>query len=190
MKQKNIKLLIVTTIIVAIGALTINYAALSQVLKVKIDPTIHSAGTNWAIAFDNLSEPVISGNGTSGKVEVKDTAILLYDVVLKESGSSVSYQLEIRNKGDMKAKVAFLQKLNPIITGSGESKVQDEELVKNSYSYQVTYIDGSPILVGDQLKPNETVSFRITISYSEKAPLPQNEVKISGLGTIIHYEQA
>lgn len=191
MESKTTKNLIFTALILALGTLTIGYAALSQVLEITNKPLISSNDLKWENSIQNVNANGIVGNATVGDVLVQDSTILLYNVIFKEPGSSISYNFDIVNSGNIESKVSLVQKLNPVITGSGDTKYEDEKLVRENYEYVVTYEDGTPILVGDVLKPGEMQSFKITVSYKDSAKvLPTNEVIITGLGTVIHYEQS
>lgn len=190
MEQKEQKSFVIIVLIFAIGALSIAYASLAQVLKIKVEATILSTGTNWSVRFNRPSDAIITGEAEGGTIEMQNTTILLYNVILKKPGSSVTYTFDIINSGDIDAKISSVQSIDPIITGSGLEKQEDERLVKNNYTYTVTYLDGTPIIVGDTLKSGETQSFKLTISYSSSAELPKQNVTISDIGTVIMYEQA
>lgn len=191
MKKNNLKILIIAALILACGALTISYAALSQVLEITDKPLISNNDAVWKNTIENVSNGEIVGSANIGDVVVQDSTVLLQNVIFKEPGSSISYTFDIVNSGNIEAKISLVQKLNPVITGSGSAKLEDEKLVREHYEYAVTYKDGSPILVGDVLKPGASQSFKITASYKASAQvLPVNEVVITGLGIVIYYEQA
>lgn len=190
MEQKNEKSFVIIILIFAISALSVAYASLAQVLKIRVEAYVASTGSSWSINFEKPSDAVIIGDAEAGTIDVQNTTILLYNVILKQPGSSVTYTFDITNSGDIEAKISSVQQMNPTILGTGSDKENDEELVKNNYVYKITYTDGAPIIVGDLLKVGETKSFKLTISYSSSAELPKQDVIISDIGTIIMYEQA
>lgn len=190
MKKKTVKIIIITSIIIAITASTIAYLSLSQILKISKNNYVSSENAKWDLSFKNLQDGITTTGSTVGTIEVKDTTVYIYDVVIKKLGSKIVYTFDICNDGNLDAKVTVLSRANPEFVGTGEYRLEDEELVKKSYSYELTYSDGTPIKIGDMLKHGEVKTLKLTISYRADSTLPKHEVKINNLGYTILFEQA
>ncbi len=191
MKKNTLRTIAVSALILAIGALSISYAALSQILKVEANSYVQTPDTKWNIHFENASNGIITGSAEKGILTLNATNITLNGVILKNVGDSVTYTFEVVNDGNLDAKIGNIDYKNPSFTGFGETSEVDEAIVRDAYQYILTYEDGTPLTVSDVLNEGERKTLKLTITYQLKGDFePTNDVNIDGSGVIITYVQA
>lgn len=188
--NRAFKTLAIVAICIAVVGLSIGYAALSQTLNITTEATVGSQASNWNIKFVNPGEGQATGTSDVGTITLTSTDVTVSGVILKAPGDAVTYTFDVVNDGTIDAKVSTFTQKTPTVTGSGDAKTADEELVNTNYTYSVTYADGSPIKPDDTLTANETKNLKLTITYGADATsLPINDVVISGLGATLVYVQ-
>lgn len=191
MKDKTYKTLIIAALVVAIGGLSLGYAALTQVLNISTTATVQSADKSWRIRFENPSTGVVTGSAEAGTIGLSDTDVTLSGVQLKAPGDTVSYTFDVHNAGELDAQLSTITMKNPKVQGTGDSANADATLVSNNfYNYTLTYSDGSSIAIGDTLASGETKTIKLTISIdSSVTTLPTGDVTIQDLGCTLTYVQ-
>ena len=133
-KQRRIKMLSLSAVIVAVLGLTVAFAALSTTLNIKGSAYLDAA--KWGIKFQNLSEPSIVGEASDAKTAKieKDVSINDIKVALSKPGDSVTYTVDLVNDGDINAKIENIEKTNlteeqqKYITFTVKYKENDTEL--------------------------------------------------------------
>ena len=58
MESKNVKMLAIVALLVAIGGLTMGYAALTQTLNISTSATVQSQATTWDIHFEKADHTI------------------------------------------------------------------------------------------------------------------------------------
>ena len=133
-KQRRIKMLSLSAVIIAVLGLTVAFAALSTTLNIKGSAYLDAA--KWGIKFQNLSEPSIVGEASDAKTAKieKDVSINDIKVTLSKPGDSVTYTVDLVNDGDINAKIENIEKTNlteeqqKYITFTVKYKENDTEL--------------------------------------------------------------
>ena len=133
-KQRRIKMLSLSAVLVAVLGLTVAFAALSTTLNIKGSAYLDAA--KWGIKFQNLSEPSIVGEASDAKTAKieKDVSINDIKVTLSKPGDSVTYTVDLVNDGDINAKIENIEKTNlteeqqKYITFTVKYKENDTEL--------------------------------------------------------------
>ena len=133
-KQRRIKVLSLSAVLVAVLGLTVAFAALSTTLNIKGSAYLDAA--KWGIKFQNLSEPSIVGEASDAKTAKieKDVSINDIKVTLSKPGDSVTYTVDLVNDGDINAKIENIEKTNlteeqqKYITFTVKYKENDTEL--------------------------------------------------------------
>lgn len=190
MKNKTVNTLAICALIIAVGGLTLGYAALNQVLNVNTSATVQNTSTSWSVKFENPSSATTKGSAESGTISLSTTDVTVSGVVLKAPADSVSYTFDVTNDGQVDAKLSQITVKNPTVTGTGDSATEDETIVKDAYTYTLEYADGTTPTSGDTLAVGATKTLKLTIALSESATtLPENDVTISGLGASLIYVQ-
>ncbi len=104
----------------------------------------------WNMTFTNLN---ISDGSVSGNLSLNDNVINL-DVSLKDDTEFFEFTIDVTNNGSLKAKI---EELN-----IDEDK--DNEILK----YNITYLDDTPIKVGDVLNSHTKRAIKVRIYYPKQ----------------------
>ena len=171
-KQRRIKMLSLSAVIVAVLGLTVAFAALSTTLNIKGSAYLDAA--KWGIKFENLSEPVKVGTttttGTAKIEESKSAEITEINVGLSTPGDKVTYTVDLVNKGTINAKIDNIEKT--VLTSEQQRYL----------TFKVTDQNGYEIKQGDILSAGETRNLTITIEFIKnltKEDLPKQTSTIS-----------
>ncbi len=188
--EKQAKILAVIAITLAIGGLSIGFAAFSQTLTINGSATVQAS--NWDVHFQSISGPTLTGTATqvtAPTVDASTTVISAYDVTFVTPGDSVSYDAVIINDGTFDAEVSSISVGAPTCSPAGDSATN----VCANVTHTITYADGSAITADDLLAAGDTVTVRITLTYAAdttSAELPTEDVTVGGLASTISYAQA
>lgn len=182
MDNKTIKTLAVVAIVVAVGGLTMGYAALTQTLNIKTTATVQSGSTTWNISFTNPGTGTATGHAVKGTMNLTGTDVNVTGVVLKTAGDTVTYTFDVKNAGQVNAKLTTLTPKTPTVSGG--------TLAEGAYTYTLTYQGGNAVKVNDTLSAGETKNMVLTIKLANNATLPTADAVISGLGYTLVYTQA
>ena len=111
-KERRTKALVVVVLLIVVAGLTIAFAALSTTLN--INGTAYLDAAKWGIKFENLSEPVKTGDastsGTAKIEESKSAEITGINVGLSTPGDKVTYTVDLVNEGTINAKIDKIEK--------------------------------------------------------------------------------
>ena len=171
-KEKKTKVLVMVILLIVVAGLTVAFAALSATLN--INGTAYLDAAKWGIKFENLSEPVKTGDAsTSGTAKVEETKsaeITGINVSLSTPGDKVTYTVDLVNKGTINAKI---------------DKIEKTELTSEQQKYltfKITDKEGKEVSEGDILSAGETRNLIITIEFIKdltKEDLPTSTSTIS-----------
>ena len=170
-KQRRIKMLSLSAVIVAVLGLTVAFAALSTTLNIKGSAYLDAA--KWGIKFQNLSEPSIVGEASDAKTAKieKDVSINDIKVALSKPGDSVTYTVDLVNDGDINAKIENIEKTN----------LTEEQ--QKYITFTVKYKENDTELkIGDILSKKEVKPLVIKIEYRkdlESSDLPKSTQEIN-----------
>ena len=165
-KQRRIKMLSLSAVLVAVLGLTVAFAALSTTLNIKGSAYLDAA--KWGIKFQNLSEPSIVGEASDAKTAKieKDVSINDIKVALSKPGDSVTYTVDLVNDGDINAKIENIEKTN----------LTEEQ--QKYITFTVKYKENDTELkIGDILSKKEVKPLVIKIEYRkdlESSDLPKS----------------
>ena len=187
MDSKTVKWLAIAALIIGVGGLTMGYAALSQTLNINTSATVQSQGTTWDVHFENQGEGTATGHAEKGSISLDTTTVTVSGVILKVAGDKVEYTFDVKNGGQVNAKISTLTPKDPVVSGSG----QDKTNVQSGYEYKLTYSDsGTNVQQNDTLNAGESKTMKLTISLKSGATLPSTDITITDLGYTIVYVQA
>ena len=171
-KQRRIKMLSLSAVIVAVLGLTVAFAALSATLN--INGTAYLDAAKWGIRFENLSSPTKIGSatttGTAKIEETKSAEITGINVSLSTPGDKVTYTVDLVNKGTINAKIDNIEKT--VLTSEQQKYL----------TFKVTDKEGKEVSEGDILSKGETRNLTITIEFIKdltKEDLPKQTSTIS-----------
>ena len=212
-KERKIKTLSLVALIVAVLGLTIAFAALSQTLTINGTASVDAA--KWDIHFENLSEPVITGDAFEiMSPTMEGTSISNINVSLTKPGDSITYEFDVVNNGTVDAVFSnFVStfpedssdfeakyKINYDFDGDGVTSEEDLQNVQHIMEYKITY-DGKTYSIADideinnalanqTLNKGETKHIIYKISYDPKATkLPVGKIKDGPISFGITYVQ-
>lgn len=188
LEVKDYKIIVIIALILGIIGLSIAFAAMSSTLKINTSSSY--GGHEWSINFANNDYGSTTGSAIAGSIYLKSTSIVIMDAKLNKPGDSVTYTFDVVNNGIIDAELSSITNLSPIFTGSGNDKVNDENIIRNNYIYSLTYEDGSKINIKDELKVGEKVRMKLTMAYKRDVlDTPNNPVTITNTGTTLVYVQ-
>ncbi len=164
MENKNFKTFAISALIIAFGAFILSGAALIQVFLKD-----GKSSARWSIQFKNPDAGTIRGSAEKGTLVLKDTTVILNDIVLKEKGDSVIYTFDVTNSGTLDAKL---------------SSVILKNSLNDAYSYLFTYLDGEEMKLEDTLAKGETKHLKVEITLNG-----EEEITVSNIGTVLTYVQ-
>lgn len=188
-KQKSIKKIALSALVISVLGLTIAYLAMSRVIKINKNSNITDA--RWNVHFDNLESK------TYGDAKIIKYPILKYDktyigdfsISLTKPGDSVLFTYDVVNSGSLRAKyqktlVNDMEKKNKITLEiaktifeeadfDGDGKTDDNEIEKalNSIIIEDKIFKGT-------LQPNEVHYCYLKISFDGNE-LPKGNVKLN-----------
>lgn len=188
-KQKSIKKIALSALVISVLGLTIAYLAMSRVIKINKNSNITDA--RWNVHFDNLESK------TYGDAQIIKYPTLKYDktyigdfsISLTKPGDSVLFTYDVVNSGSLRAKyqktlVNDMEKKNKITLEiaktifeeadfDGDGKTDDKEIEKalNSITIEDKIFKGT-------LQPNEVHSCYLKISFDGNE-LPKGNVKLN-----------
>ncbi len=194
--ERQTKILSVIAILLAVGGLSIGFAALSQDLT--IGGTADVKGSSWDVHFENLQNTATLGDAvvnTAPTIAASTTHIGDFDISLTSPLDSVTYTFDVVNDGTFEAKISSLVIPTPTCTGTALDPTQqtaDATNVCDNITYTLTYADDTSLNVNDVLAANGgTVSMKLTLAYGDVTAdlLPSADVNIDNLAITIGYAQ-
>lgn len=202
--NRNQRFMILVALLAAalVGAIGVAVAAFSQDLKIEGTATVK--GTSWDIHFENLKDAkVISTLSTASEktkptIDGTTTIISNYEVELKSAGDAVEYTFDVKNAGDIDAKItAITLKTGTGLNCSSTKGTQAEQTARNTktcskLNYTLTYANGTTVAVGDLLDAQTSKTMKLKLELdpgTADADLPNDDVSVSDLGVVITYGQ-
>ncbi len=151
---------------------TIGYAFLTQTLSIEGSSTL--VGATWDIHFDNLVVTTGSVTATTEATITTPTSVT-FSAQLENPGDFYEFNVDVVNEGTMNAMIDSIQVL-PILTAEQQEYLE----------YQITYSDGSPILVYQRLNAGTQESLKVRFGY--KAGLDSSLYPIEDQELTINFE--
>lgn len=197
-KNKESKISIVIFLILCSIAVSIGYASFSRTLDISGEATVNKS--SWKVQFQNLSDPIVSGenNGATVSVISKPTisddgkTIGSYNVSFTTPGDTVSFTFEVANLGTFNAELSSVNIPVPTCTGYGDNSANDAANVCKNLVYSLTYEDGSALNIHDTLNVDQVRKMKLTLTYKESitdVELPHDDVTVSNLAITLNYSQ-
>lgn len=193
MKDNNMKVIGGVVGLFAIVALiSVVWASFTE--RLEIDGTGTVKLSSWEIAFTSVSEADLTGTAKEiTKPELTSTKIGDFAVQLTTPGDSVTYEIEVENKGTYDAEISSITIPTPACEGSGTNAETDAANVCKNLTYTLTYEDGKTVKQTDTLASQEKKKMILKLAYSSAVTateLPTNDVTISNLTIPIIYAQS
>ena len=191
--RERTKTIFILVLVVGIVSMTIAYAQLTQRLNITGAGKVLGK-SNWNVHFTDPVGPhregyaiVEEGNELR---RVGTTTLENLVATLRAPGDSVSYTFDVKNDGELNAKISSVFFSNVVDANYNGASAVDEALVKQ-YIYYSLYYTGTTTTpaIGDKLAVGASRSLTLTIGYKSTAPeLPDQTVLVTGLHAYIDYE--
>ncbi len=191
----NIRKMAIVAVLLTVFTLGISYASLSVILN--INGTAQVRAANWDVHFENLSAPLTEGLvlvNVEPTLISNSTSFSDLNVTFNRTNSSITYNVDLVNDGDIDAQVNNVTSTTPLCNTTSVVAVpsnaeQDKQDVCNAISHSVKYTaDGSDVAIGDDLLAGESKEVAIKINYAG-TNLPLNVISINNLETAIGFSQ-
>ncbi len=201
--ERNLKILAIVAIVLAVGGLSIGFASFSTALEIS-NTTATVTPANFEVVFDNLQTAVTTGSATaSDPTFTPGTAIISdIDITLQNPGDSVTYTFDIDNSGTMDAILQTMSMADPAALdpadrlvctgGTGPNGATDAANVCGDLTYTLTYAaDSSSVAANNTLAASEIKTVNLTLTYdpADDTTLPVEAVTVSNLDIILTYVQ-
>lgn len=164
-------------LIVLLVLITIGYASLATVLN--INGTTIIKKIEWDIHFTNVQEVKRNCNVVKPATIEEGRVLLTYKIELTDLNQGYEFNVDVINAGSIDA-----------VLSSAALGGMDAEATKY-LNYSVTYKDGSPIQVGDELTVGEAKTLKVIVKYKDdlvKTDLPTEDETFE-LTYEMNYEQ-
>ena len=140
-KQRKLKVVILSTLVIGILTLTIAFSALSRTLNIGGVGKMDTA--SWSVYFDNLSKAnIVRGALELGKPSISDDKGTVQDINVKLSNpkDEISYTVDIVNDGTIDAEITMIK------------DVELTDVQKKVFEFSVYYTEtGEKVSDGDTL---------------------------------------
>ena len=208
-KTRQIKIISLCALLVAVLGLTVAFAALSQTLTINGSAAVNAA--SWDIHFEKTSgkETEVKGAATFTEPTLSGTTIENFSATLTKPGDSVIYYFDIVNNGTVDAQIEsynFPYALSDCITNINKYSycmnfdfnsddnvsVLDKSVYIDLFNHYLKYADtDKSVTQGDTINAGETKHMKLIIEYKDTATeLPENNLTLTSSDPItITYEQ-
>ena len=183
----------IVALLIAIMGLSVAYAAYSQTLKISGSGKINKA--QWNVKFNNLQPPITAKGAVSTKAPALDetsTIISGFEATLTAPGSSISYQFDVENKGNIDAILTDYILGTLKCTKSAESNATDDQVnaICEKLHYTLNYSDNNEIAVNNLLNKNETKTLILKLYWDETSETKADgNIDVAIGDTILTYGQ-
>lgn len=179
-KERGFRIVAIVAICVAVVALSIGYAALSQTLSVNGAATVK--GNTWNVQFTNLTVPTKENGGLVGSASEVSSNLagtnFTFAANLSLPGDSITYLWSVSNTGTITAKLSD----TPIIAGLEAAQAKN-------VIYTLTYADGTAITKDDELAAGQTENLKLVATFDASATtVPSTDTELT-LSTTLNYVQ-
>ncbi len=178
----------VIILFLGIFGLTLSFVSLAYSVQLVRSYSVLNEHAKWDIAITNVSEAETKGGAkVVNAPTVNNLGLTDYVVSFENPGDSVKYTFEIKNNGDIDAKLVEFTKGNPTCKNgsdaldnrSDEEKEADSTLVCGNLEYKVTYEDAKDVAVNDMFAAKSTKKVVMTITYKEDSRATNGSVNVN-----------
>ena len=185
--KREIKILSIIALFVAVIGLTVAFAAMSRTLTINGTASIESA--NWDVRLkpgDNAEFLLASAGAEVVKQgTITDTSITDFELKFTKPGDKVTLNFYIENAGDINALIESFELYEFTCEGTGSNAEKDAKLVCDNL--KITYDEtGLPLYISEKIPvyaSSQEGNFWFDFTYDKEATeLPTNPVTIKNLG--------
>ena len=159
-RDRSFRSLAIIAVLVAVVGISVAFAALSQSLNVT--GVVGSGGNtapDWNVNFENQQAGVPINYAVEDAAPELTRTTFKFAISLFVPGDQMSYKFDVKNSGTIDVKV-------------GENGVELfglDKAAENNITFTLTYANGTPIQVGDELNVGEFRTLLLTVAYNEDA---------------------
>ena len=190
-KEKNVQMLVIVLLAVAVVAMSIGFAGYSQILNIGGGPegsgaTVNVKPTSWKIHFLETTYKEKTGTGyvASTSHTVGETDVT-FETNLVKPGDTFEFEIDIKNDGNFDAN---LKNITMTALTAAQAKFLSYKI-----NYDGTdYTQSTPNISNSTLNVGVTKKATVTVKYlqpASEADLPQTETPVS-LTASFGFEQA
>lgn len=166
--DRELRLLVIMSLILAICCLSIGYSAYNEVLQINSKTML--TNNVWLIEFKNLSNPIKTGTAAENNSATITSTSINTNVILNNPGDAIEYQFDIVNNGTIDAKLSS----DPGISGIPDS-------IKDQITISLTYEDGTSLKESDILNAGESRKVIYKITYQNGNRIEAQTINIETL---------
>ena len=183
--KKNKKRLLISVIMLLVLSIGIGYAYISSNLSITGSTKISS--NTWDIHFNNI----VVDNGSvsiptgyqAATIDNSDTTKITYSILLNRPGDYYEFTVDIVNSGTIDGMIEnVISKVNN----------QDISNLPEYLTYEITYLDGDPLMNNFLLSSNTTETIRVRIEFNED--IEENDLldteEVLNFSLNVNYRQA
>lgn len=205
MEDRNMRFMALVAVLAVALVATIGVAVAAFSQDLHINGTAKVVPTNWDVHFENLSAVSTNGDAaevTTPSIDSTTTKIETYDVTLKTPGDYVEYTFDIKNGGDVDAKIGSITmktggtssstKLTCNIAAGGDTTKAQTTCGNLHYTLTWTSAGNPAVKVNDTLIANQKRTAKLKLELDagmDPTDLPDKDLTISDLGVVINYVQ-
>ena len=184
--KKFLQIFSIVALMLAVIGISVGFAAMSTQLQ--ITGTAKVVPAKWEVKFTGQTFSNNSTSASEGKTpSLTDTLFSNYEIVLTKPGDKGTYTVNVKNNGDIDAKISTVSLGTASYSGANAA---DEALVESNVTYNVTWSNGDPISVNDELAHGADRDIIVEVEYdSEATALPSAPVTISGRDLTVLFVQ-
>ncbi len=206
-RDKRFMTLVALLAVALISTIGIAVAAVSTNLNIQGTAVVKS--TKWDVHFENLKPAVTNSSNNTAKevttptIDTAKTTISNYHIELRNPGDSVTYLFDVKNGGDIDAKLdTIVMKNGSTLTCNSTKGTNADQQARNSATcanlkYTLTYNDSptfTPVAQNDVFTAGAAKTMRLKLEYTDPtngtAPYyPDDDVNVSDLGVTLTFVQ-
>ena len=149
--------------LILIVGVTIGFAALSTTLKINGISRVKKA--SWNIHWDNVAnEDGVEATTPAHIKENTDSQVVEYEVFFEEPGDYYEFTVDAVNEGTLDG---IIESITSTVNGEAITTLP------NYINYSIKYADGTDVQVDDELKKNESKTYKIRVEYDKEKITPE-----------------
>ena len=187
-REREIKIIAIVALLVAVAGLSIAYAALSTTLRITGNATVNSA--TWQVQFvEGEWSKFGDANATGPTFGV--TTLSNISVTLVKPGDKAVYEFKVANNGTIPATLSTETAIGTISCTGGANQ-EEANATCNDLTYSLVYKDTNQApKAGDVLANGSSMDLVLTVEFNETATtVPSSAVTVNGITATLEYVQS
>ena len=181
--------------VLAVGLVGISVAYATLSAKLTINGTAKVASAKWDIHFENMSNGAKTGYAelaSTSKLTASGTSVSGNLGTLKAPGDSITYTFDVKNAGNINAKITSVTPTTPGLTCTPVSASGNQATataVCKGLTYTIQYTDGGKApAVGDTLTAGQTKGITMKVTKTDNT-VASEDITVTAATMTINYGQ-